>query len=53
MIERLSLLFSAFDFPECGVNARAVDMEGVLVCECLEGYEVNGTICTGLLIKIS
>ena len=45
-----TIFFSALDFPlpMCGMNARLVEVvEGEAVCECVEGYEGNGTICTG------
>ena len=43
---------SALESPECGANSRVVDVDGVPVCECIEGYEGNETVCTGLFVDI-
>ena len=40
------------DYP-CDVNANCTNSDGSYACDCNDGYEGNGTRCTGNAVSIS
>ena len=37
---------------DCHDNAICIDIPGSYVCECLEGYEGNGTFCESMFERL-